>query len=88
MTFGIVLIMERRSETVGRWMKKNGRRNAMVFALGFFFLLSGCSGKPESRPVLYSPAQMNAPEYTIGVPQGAAAMSVVEKNFPKCKMEY
>lgn len=73
---------------MGRWMKKNGTKNAIVFVLWLFFVLSGCSGKPESRPVLNSPAQMNAPEYTIGVPQGTAAMSVVEKNFPNCKIEY
>jgi len=69
-------------------MKKNSTKNAIVFALWLFFVLSGCSGKPDSRPVLNSPAQMNAPEYTIGVPQGTAAMSVVEKNFPNCKIEY
>jgi len=31
---------------------------------------------------------MNAPDYTIGVAQGTAAMSVVEQKFPKCKIEY
>ena len=88
MTLARVVLPERGSETVGRWMRKSGRRDAMVFALWFFFVLSGCSGKPEGRPVLYSPEQMNAPDYTIGVAQGTAAMSVVEQKFPKCKIEY
>lgn len=45
--------------------------------------------KPGERfpPVSHTPSQLKAPEYFIRVPQGAAAMSVVENHFPKCKIQ-
>ena len=51
-------------------------------------LLWGCSRSDGGKPVLTGPARMNAPEYAIGVPQGTAAMSAVEKGFPKCRIVY
>ncbi|PKN10476.1 MAG: hypothetical protein CVU72_01070 [Deltaproteobacteria bacterium HGW-Deltaproteobacteria-7] len=70
--------------------KKNEKRSIALFTLFVFFLvmLPGCSSNPESNRILPGPAQMNAPGYSIGVPQGSAAMTVVEQKFPKCKIEY
>jgi polar amino acid transport system substrate-binding protein len=48
----------------------------------------GCSGDREDKRILTSAAQMNAPGYSIGVPQGAAAMTAAEKKFPKSKIKY
>ncbi len=51
----------------------------------------GFTGYPngeEGGRLLLSAAQLNAPGYAIGVPQGAAAMTAVERNFPKCRIEY
>ena len=59
-----------------------------LFALFVFCVLLGCAGGNEEKPILYKPDQMNSSAYTIGVGQGTAAMTVVEKNFPKCKIEY
>ena len=57
----------------------------VLFAL---LILLGCSGDHDGRRILPGLSQMNAPEYTIGVPQGTAAMSAVEAKFPLSKIEY
>ncbi|MDD4092132.1 MAG: ABC transporter permease subunit [Smithellaceae bacterium] len=70
--------------------KKIFRERGALFALVVFWgacWLAGCSDKPEVRKPLL-PAQMNAPEYRIGVAQGTSAMSVVEARFPKSRIEY
>ena len=68
---------------------KKDKRSIALFALFVFLvMLTGCARDPESSPILSGPAQMNAPGYSIGVPQGSAAMTVVEEKFPKCKIEY
>lgn len=59
-----------------------------LFALFIFCILLGCSDDNRSKRILSGPAQMNTPGYSIGVPQGAAAMTVVEQKFSKCKIEY
>jgi|WetSurMetagenome_2_1015567.scaffolds.fasta_scaffold00013_121 polar amino acid transport system substrate-binding protein len=56
-------------------------------ALFVFFLLTGCSSD-EGKLLPADPSRMNAPEYSIGVPQGAASMTAIEKNFPKSRIEY
>ncbi|MEE9912839.1 MAG: ABC transporter permease subunit [Deltaproteobacteria bacterium] len=57
-------------------------------ALFALLILLGCSSDHEARRILSSPTELNAPEYTIGVPQGTAAMSAVEAKFPLSKIEY
>jgi polar amino acid transport system substrate-binding protein len=59
-----------------------------VFILIICALSIGCSRGDIGKPVLGDSVRMNAPGYSIGVPQGAAAMTVVEKRFPKCRIEY
>jgi len=68
--------------------KEKGERSMAFFALVVYCLLFGCSGDPESKPVLHQPEQLNSAGYSIGVPQSAAATTIVEKQFPKCKIEY
>jgi len=57
-------------------------------AIFVWCLLFGCSDKSAEKPVIHNPVQLNSPEYTIGVPQGTAAMTAVENNFPLSKIEY
>ncbi|MEN6639012.1 MAG: hypothetical protein ABFC95_07435 [Smithella sp.] len=64
-----------------RFEKKDKRSIALFIFFVFLVLLSGCSRDPESSRILPGPAQMNAPGYSIGVPQGSAAMTVVEQKF-------
>ena len=72
-----------------RCVKRRNKRAVALFSfLMMFALLVGCSGDESGKQVLSNAAQMNAPAYSIGVPQGAAAMTAVEKNYPKCKIEY
>lgn len=48
-----------------------------------------CSGQKRGKgPDLDRAAQMNAPEYLIGVPEGAAAMAVGEKQFARARLKY
>jgi polar amino acid transport system substrate-binding protein len=66
------------------------RKALGLFALAVllvFCALSGC-GREEAKRLPADVSAMNAPEYSIGVPQGAAAMTAVEKNFPKARIEY
>ncbi len=71
-----------------RRCKEKCRGGIALFALLLFLMFPGCSDNPENNRILYNPAQMNASEYRIGVPQGAAAMTAVEEKFPKSKIEY
>ncbi|MDX9746395.1 MAG: ABC transporter permease subunit [Syntrophales bacterium] len=50
-------------------------------------LLWGCPNE-KNKNTLSDPFQMNAPGYSIGVPQGAASMIIVEQKFPQSKIEY
>lgn len=71
--------------------KKIFRERGALFALVVFLgacWLMGCSNDPEVRKLPLLSAQMNAPEYGIGVAQGTTAMSVVEARFPKSRIEY
>jgi polar amino acid transport system substrate-binding protein len=69
--------------------EKKDKRSIALFALFVFLgMLSGCARDSDNSRILSSPAQMNAPGYSIGVPQGSAAMTVVEEKFPKCRIEY
>jgi len=67
---------------------QRGNRHVLLLALVLLCTLAGCSGEKGDEHRISSPAQMNAPEYSIGVPQGAAAMTAVEQKFPKCRIEY
>jgi len=61
----------------------------VVFVFLGLPLLTGCSREDRGKGILSGPAsQMNAPQYSIGVPTGAAATAAVEEKFPKCKIEY
>jgi polar amino acid transport system substrate-binding protein len=70
------------------------RRNSKYYgllalaALFVFSVLVGCSRENEGKLLPSDPFRMDAPEYSIGVPQGAAAMTAVEKKFPKSRIEY
>ncbi|MDD5170208.1 MAG: transporter substrate-binding domain-containing protein, partial [Syntrophales bacterium] len=68
--------------------KKRCNRSFALFALFLLCLLCACSREDSGKQTLLNASQMNDPAYSIGVPQGAAAMTVVEKNFPKSKIEY
>ena len=48
----------------------------------------GCSGDPEGKHILHRAQQMNHSGYSIGVPQGAAAMTAVEQKFPQSRIKY
>jgi polar amino acid transport system substrate-binding protein len=69
-------------------LKTAACRNTILFALFVLCILPGCSPDNKGKRILSDSTRMNAPEYSIGVPQGAAAMVVVEKNFPKSKIRY
>ena len=52
-------------------------------------LLVSCSKQEKKAAgVIESAAQLNSPEFRIGLPTGAAAMSVGERLFPKAKRVY
>ena len=65
-----------------------GSGRTLLYGLFFFCVLLGCSRETGGKPILSGPAQLNAPGYSIGVPQGAAAMAAVEQRFPQCKIMY
>ncbi len=50
--------------------------------------LGGCALQPAAKVTLGSVYDMNADNYIIGVPQGAASMVAVEAAFPKARIEY
>ncbi|MFA6928734.1 MAG: ABC transporter permease subunit [Lentisphaeria bacterium] len=52
-------------------------------------LLVSCSKQEKKgEQKIVSAAQLNSPEYAIGLPTGAAAMSVGERLFPKARLLY
>ncbi len=53
-------------------------------------LFCSCSGpeRPAVARLIETAAQMNAPEYVIALPTGAAAMTVGEKLFPRARLSY
>ena len=59
-----------------------------VFVFLSLSFQAGCSRDDSRNKILPGAAQMNAPQYSIGVPTGAAATAAVEEKFPKCKIEY
>lgn len=59
-----------------------------LLALFLLTLLSACSTENGGVPVLTGSAELNASGHTIGVPQGAAAMTAVERQFPQSRIEY
>ena len=69
-------------------MMKKRSAGILVFVFLGLSLLAECSRDNRGDQILSSPAQMNAPGYSIGVPTGAAATSAVEQKFSKCKIEY
>jgi polar amino acid transport system substrate-binding protein len=75
--------MDRYFEEKGGWVTLKSAIILIICALSI-----GCSHDDVGKPVLDDSTRMNAPGYSIGVPQGAAAMTVVEKRFPKCRIEY
>ncbi len=77
-----------RKRRVRRKSGRKGKGRLSVWVLLILCALAGCSGSDAPKSVLHSADQMNSPAYTIGVGQGTAAMTVVEKNFPRCKIEY
>ena len=80
-----------REDTVILKHPSENRRGPGLAVLALVVLcvvLAACSGQDGAKAVLAGPAQMNAAEYAIGVPQGAAAMTAVERQFPKSRIEY
>ena len=76
---------------MGSCRKKTFWEKGVLFALVVFLgtgWLAGCSNEPKVRTLPLPAAQMNTPEYTIGVAQGTTAMSIVEARFPKSRIEY
>ena len=69
-------------------MRHKSQIGIALFIIWVGCALLGCSGNNEHKQLPNSPVQMNAPQYSIGVPQGAAAMMAVEQKFPKSKIEY
>ena len=64
-------------------------KNCFHTWLVLLLLLVSCSKQEKkASEVIASAAQLNAPEYTIGLPTGAAAMFVGERLFPKAKKLY
>lgn len=63
-----------------------------VALLGFALalLMAGCSEEPTEpvKPLLTHLQQLNAPQFHIGVPQGTAAMTVVEQRMPNSRIHY
>ena len=76
-------------------MKRHGgrmtQRSGSIKVLWMLFVLCailGCADEQSGKHILSDPERMNSPDYSIGVPQGAAAMTVVENKFPKSRIEY
>ncbi|NLF92508.1 MAG: ABC transporter permease subunit [Oligosphaeraceae bacterium] len=64
-------------------------RKCVPAGLILVLLLVGCSRQEKKTlPEIASATQLNAPEYCIGLPTGAAAMSVGESFFAKAKKIY
>ncbi|MRR17827.1 MAG: transporter substrate-binding domain-containing protein [Deltaproteobacteria bacterium] len=71
----------------GSWAEKS-RKSLALIAFFALLILLGCSGDQNGRRILSAPSDLNSPDFTIGVPQGTAAMTAVENNFPLAKIEY
>jgi polar amino acid transport system substrate-binding protein len=76
------------SFTMVDFVKKRPAAALLCVILAVFFGASCSKDKASSGKILVHINQLNTSEYSIGVPQGAAAMGVVEKGFPKCRIEY
>jgi polar amino acid transport system substrate-binding protein len=59
----------------------------LITAVTFSLFLVSCD-ENKTPEKIKSAGQLNSPQYIIGVPQGAAAMFAVEKNFPKAQIKY
>lgn len=59
----------------------------LLAALMLIGLCSGCTKQAE-RGVITSAAQLNDSAYTIGVPEGAAAVAAAERDCPEAKLQY
>lgn len=75
-------------EKVRYWHQEKHKGLLALFVLFVLGLLLGCSHEPQDNHILYSPNQMNNHAYSIGVPQGAAAMTAVEQKFPQSRINY
>lgn len=64
-----------------------GRKKAIILLLISLCVFAGCSNEGHKSD-LSDPSQLNASGYSIGVPQGAAAMTLVEQKFPKSRIKY
>ena len=69
-------------------MKQRNRGVKVLLMLFVLCAMLGCADEPGGRHILSDPALMNSPDYSIGVPQGTAAMTLVENKFPKSRIEY
>ncbi len=58
-----------------------------VFILSVATLLMGCDQAEDGRQIS-SPVELNRPGMVIGVPQGAASMTVAERMFPEATIKY
>ncbi len=64
-------------------------RKCFLVGLVLVLLLVSCSRKEKkASQTIESASQLNAPEYCIGLPTGAAAMFVGERLFPKAQHVY
>lgn len=68
-------------------------KTIIIAGLSILLILVACwlgfhSKQNDSNVRLTSIAQLNSPEYRIGVPQGAAAMTAIEKAFPDATITY
>ena len=67
-------------------------QRALLAGLATWVMVLFCSCSRSDRPraarLIETAAQMNAPEYVIALPTGAAAMMVGEKLFPRARLSY
>ncbi|OPY66040.1 MAG: Octopine transport system permease protein OccM [Syntrophorhabdaceae bacterium PtaU1.Bin034] len=70
-----------------RWDQEKSRRSAALFVLAALCLLL-VSCRDNGKTILYGAGQINASEYSIGVPQSAAATTIVEEKFGKSRIQY
>ena len=74
-------------------MKPVKPKTKIIAGLFILLILVACwlgfhSKQNDSNVKLTSISQLNSPEYRIGVPQGAAAMTAIEKAFPDATIVY
>ena len=68
-------------------------KTIIIAGLSVLLILVACwfgfhSKQNDSNAKLTSISQLNSPEYKIGVPQGAAAMTAIERAFPDATIIY